>query len=578
MTRKLQMLALGGVLAAAFLLRIWGLGFGAPYLSNFYIRPDESLIIQPAVELLARRGDPGFYGYPAFMATVCAAVFHAFHAVRVVFHAATGTLAEDFANHVTAYFIAARLVSAVAGTLTVFVVWATARRLASRGALLAAALLAFSPLAVRQAHFATTDTLLGMFCLACINRLVAHTQGGEGRANNDRSLWAAAAFFGLAVGTKYTAGVLLPVLLLTAILTPGLTAGRRVGRVLIAGCIASAAFLAANAWLLLRVSTLLSWFGIMFHAIYHGRGVPGAIPWTPRNALVHMLTPLRHGPGGAAGLCFAAAGVLIALRSAALRKIALPVIAGAFLLAGFLVPAQAVPYRYLVPLLPVLAILAGIGFSALFARRAESRWLALRIATAIALLAPGLLISVRTVRLLAEPDTRTLCGNWIRENVPTGVPVIFLGGPEAEPHVDETRASIMRRIDFAHRTYGDYGGDIVSRLYRLRLRGRVPGPGEGRECYRNPEPDEIPAGTICLVSPSYPLTMAQCDPRKEAAFANGTVIRKATFDGLQEGAGACELEPWDAFFLPYRPLSRVIRPGPGFTVRLISRAAAGQSP
>ena len=48
------------VLAGGALLRFWGLNFGFPLRSNFYVRPDESLLVQAAVLFFEKACDPQF--------------------------------------------------------------------------------------------------------------------------------------------------------------------------------------------------------------------------------------------------------------------------------------------------------------------------------------------------------------------------------------------------------------------------------------------------------------------------------------------------------------------------------------
>ncbi|MEI6147547.1 MAG: glycosyltransferase family 39 protein [bacterium] len=566
--------ALWGILAAAFGLRVWGVGFGAPYLSNFYIRPDESLIIQPAIELLEQHGNPGYFEYPALMSTLCALVFNLFHAAQSLLLPGSRTLAEHFAGNVTTYVILARLVSAVAGTLVVFSTWATARLLAGPGAALAAAaLLAACPLAVRQSHFATTDTLMALLCLATLHRLIVFVQGRESKACGGGHLLAAATLFGLAVSAKYYAIVLLPVLLLTIGLERGVRLGLRMRRGLLVAVVSGAVFLAANVYLLFNLQTVIAWFGVLFHALYRSDHIPGASAWSPLGTLTNLLTPWRHGPGGFAGLGLAIAGVFIVLRTEARRTESALIVVACALLAAPLLPARVVPYRYLAPLLPLVAVLAGVGLARLGVIPKGRRWIAARMAVGVALVIPGLLTSARCNQLLARMDTRSLCGQWIRQHVPAETPVVFLGGPETEPQVNETYMSILRRVDFVNRLYGPKAGSVISKFYRLQLRNQPRTPETGYECFRNPEPAEVTARTICLVIPSYPLPSAHCAPGKAAAFLKGTPILQAEFTSLNAPAQTpvYELEPWDAFFLPYRPLFLVHRPGPHLAVWLIDR-------
>ena len=554
-TERTERLWLGAVLALAALLRGWGLAFGAPLLSNFYVRPDESLIVQAAAGFFAHRGHPGFFAYPSLLVECCAVVY------ALLLKPWTA-----FASNPTAYFVAARAISLAAGTLTVLLVYWMARRLCPPGwALAAAAAYAVSPLAVREAHFGVTDTLMTALVAACLLQAMRCSDAPESRRR--RALLIAAAWFGLAMATKYTAVLAAPGLLLVILQANGFAAPRRLlAETALAAATAGAVFAVLNPYVFLahRESSGTA-VGIL--SVFY-RGEPGAALWDAARAAEMLLRPLFYGPGSWVGLAVAAAAVVGMIRRRPGCAEAAVVLLGTAPFLGALIPFRhLVPFRYLLPALPGVAVLAAWS-AARLAARLGPRQPAQRLlyGAAALLLALQLAGAGALVAALAREDTRTLAGRWIEQNVPREAPLVLLGPPESEPQVRESAASIERRIAYVHRLYGTSSGRIVGELYRMLLAGA----GPGREVFRNPSDGEAPAGLVAVVTPSYPLPMI--GERHDDTLARGArVVARAAFDPFLGSGGAACLDPIDAFFLPMNPWGRVGRPGPKLSIVVLDR-------
>jgi len=158
--------------------------------------------------------------------------------------------------------------------------------------------------------------------------------------------------------------------------------------------------------------------------------------------------------------------------------------------------------------------------------------------------------------------------------VPREVPIVWLGGPECEPQLVESAASVGRRIEFAYRRYGPVSGAIVSAPYRLMKEARERRGLSGWEVFRNPPRAEMPAGEFLLVTPEYPLPMARFTmpaPAQKLEILGSPVVFRSLEEGFRDGL---ELDRIDAWFLPFRPLEGVLRPGPGLRLqhmRLLDR-------
>jgi hypothetical protein len=538
-------LQLAAILALGLALRASGIGFGLPIESNLYIRPDESLIVTAAARFFETHGNPEFFAYPALLIEICAVVFGV---VLWPWRAAAHLdLATHFGVNASLYFLTARWVSVLAGTATIAVVWRLGRRLGgSRAGISAALLFACAPLAARDAHFAVTDTLLTLLLtmagLEAMNLLEGH---------QPKALWRMALWYGLALSTKYTALAVAPLLGLASLYAfraEGLP--RAIRRVSLAALASALLFAALNPYVFLSPRESAGTVHWVLHILY---GVqPGDPAWTFSDAVKQVWRPLPHGPGGVAGVALAALFVFMMRKRGLAGVIAIltPVV---FLLA--LIPFRhTVPYRYVLPVFPWIAALAAAVLASV-----GRAWIGAVIALFLA--ASGTWQAGQADALLARTDTRTLAGVWLGQNVPAGVPIVFDGGPECEPQVRETRASLLRRIEYAHRLYGQGGIGVVSTPYRLRL--RIVGP-RGFEVFRDSDPPAIPASEFFAVVPSYPLPMCAASGRWRQSGDDVQVVHRVV--GLRDPRAEFELDRVDAFFLPFDRLTKVERPGPDFTI------------
>ncbi|MCC7340541.1 MAG: glycosyltransferase family 39 protein [Bryobacterales bacterium] len=551
---KTKAASVAAVLALGAALRLWALGFGMPVVSNFYVRPDESLIVQAALLFFERHGHPQFFAYPALLTELCAVLFAA--------------IPEEFAANPSAYFLAVRSVSAAAGIATVGVVYLIARRFFPWAwALSAAAFYAVAPLPVRDAHFGVTDTLMTLLVALALWMAVRHAQEAEPRSR----LWVGTSLlFGLAISTKYTAVLVAPALLVSALAGRALIQDARHGRafarrVTQAVAIAAVVFFALNPYILLRAREVLDTALGMIHVFYGGAaGLPESA-WSWSGAALQVLRPLAWGPGSWLALPLAACSAIWLLRRGE-RTPGLAVLAwGVFPFLLALLPFRhPLPFRYLLPALPGLAVLAV--FAAF--RLARRRRLAVPVAAVGGVVFLWqLALSTVLVSTLAKEDTRTLAGQWIAANVSRETPIVMLGAPEGEPQVSESAASLERRIAYVYRLYGEQSGMIVSELYRV-LQAGAP---EGYEIYRNPASTEAPAGDFLLVVSEYPMRAVEgsgaggsvADGNVEGRVKEfGEARERVEFDPINGPMQDASFDPSDAFYLPMNPWGKVERPGP----------------
>jgi len=551
-------------------LRLMGLDFGLPYLSNFYVRPDETLLVVPAVRFFESRGNPLFFAYPALMMVMLSIFFQAFFlAGRVFNHAVSSDIVSCFIRDMSPFFLIGRVISALAGALIAVLIYHLGRRLSNQKAgLISALYFAVSPLSVRDSHFAVTDILMTFFLVLVIYQVLRYLSRPSSREHG--ALVAASVIAGLAMATKYMALMLVPLCLAVVILKNGRWPWRKtLPQAFLVGAVSGSVFFIINPYAAVNFMAFLREIIGILKTFYFPKNPPFA--WTPLSIWRQILPPLGYGPGGIIGLMFCLAGIYSVLRRRPVSKEKMVLVLGLVLFLLPLIPVRYfIPFRYVIPLFPFIALLTGEGFLAAYRWRSSFLTRGLVLALALSASLFGLFRSVGMDILLTRRDTRTLAGRWISGHVPQDVPVVILGGPECEPQIRESRTSIKRRIDYVNRRYGERSGEIVSEIYRLQLRSWSGNSDDGYEVYRNPKDSKIQGDSVCLVLPNYPLSMANFDPDLKEQFS-GKILQRVKFKSLDKEEEDFVLDRIDAFFLPFNKLEKVIHPGPELEVILLSK-------
>lgn len=194
------------LLGAAFVLRVWGIWFGLPHVFH----NDEGFEIVRALQLGAGEYDfgrigKGGYFYLLFVEySVLFAVLFLSGAV-----ASAAEFGEYYIRDPSAFYLIGRATTAVIGTLTVYLVYRLGRLAWSPAAgLFAATLLAFNVLHAYLSHLTTVDVPMTFLSVAALYFAVRMVTGGSAR-----DYWWAALMAALATSTKIPAVLVLVPLL-----------------------------------------------------------------------------------------------------------------------------------------------------------------------------------------------------------------------------------------------------------------------------------------------------------------------------------------------------------------------------
>ncbi len=431
-------------------LRFAGIDYGQPDMADFPtdagrgflpleapIHPDEYFYVAIPVEMRARnRLHPDFFENPSFLINLSFIVNTLTGTGDATYEQIAGQNQRQFAPF--PLYVMGRGFSALGGVLAAAAVYAAARRLTGRyGAAAAGLLCAVSLPMVQHAHYATTSSLAAGFAAAAVWASVSSLRRARDR-RGDTLLLAAGAAAGLAAGNRYNAAgvgiVVAGAALLSVIRCP-----KRWRMPAVSVLLMALVFLATTPGILLAARKFVADFTYIFGS-YTAVGVPDQN--TPYG-LLYQMRYLGLVAVGLPGLIVAVTGLVYLLwhgsrRSHSTihyRRFWSGVLLLLFSVAYALVVLRAVRPRHsdqlLVPFIPVICLLAGVGVGWLLPRLRAlrfRRFAGLTAAVALVLLvAQPLTFSLSFVQWIVQPDSRYLIQNWIYDNLPPGSRLYLVG-------------------------------------------------------------------------------------------------------------------------------------------------------
>ena len=518
--RLLVLIVVGGAL-----LRFVPVWFGLPYPQA---RPDEEVAIGRALRALEGHLNPQFFHWPSLTFYVFAAVLGAASGLRELL---------GFPGEMTfsGQALVTRGTIALCGTLTIVVLFRVGRRIAGDTiGVLTAAFLAVALLHVRESHFAMTDALMTLLVWTSLAFLVSTALADVDGDQPSRRAAILCAYAGLASGlamsTKYNAaavGVAMAALQIvwvwrrpSAVLSwrmwvPSLT----FGLMMMVG------FLVATPYAVLDYPKFIEDLRFDFTHLSDGHNDIDLGPgW-----IYHATRSLPYGAGLAT--CVAA---LLGIAPFVRRHGRAAIVTGSFAVALYLALGRGytVFFRYVLPLIPFVCLLAAFGVDALAKWVARHRRVTFgRVLPLVALLAvgPGLVSSVWFDLLLARTDTRVLAGDWLVRRLQPGATLHDAGGRYTR--LDLWRVPVVRP---------DYDPDR-----NVFAEGQLP---------------------EWLVLQSSVLPVYASTPPALAQLARERYLQVYRVEGRRPGGRVGVYDWQDAFFLPFSGFQDVLRPGPTITI------------
>lgn len=407
-------LTVAGLTVAGLALRVISIDFGMPLVVNV----DEPSVVGVAVEQL-RSGwiDPAWYVYPTFFMNLMLPGL-ALYYVYARGQGIIGPLADVRAT-APGFYLVGRYHSAVLGTLTIPLAYLLGKRLLGdergrRAGLIAAAIVTFSFIHMRQSHYAVTDVPTGAVVTGALLAIAGVLHRGSAR-----DYLAAGFLCGLAASTKYTAA---PVVLSFAVAH---LAGRRAGewhrQPLWSGIAAiPAGFIFGSPY------ALLNWEPFLEHLGWLGGFAGNPAPTDVRGNFGYIFGYSAESGFGLPVFVL----LVLAMGWALYRRRPAELVLVAFVLGSIPQMTQTTHNfypRFLVPLVPAAAVLVGGLVVDVIDGLRSREVLAPRAAVAAFVLALVLLPattvgeSLRWLEVRSHQDTRAAAYEWIRERFPAGV-------------------------------------------------------------------------------------------------------------------------------------------------------------
>ncbi|MBN1217548.1 MAG: glycosyltransferase family 39 protein [Anaerolineae bacterium] len=423
---KPQFIMLLSILIIALGLRIWGISFGLPYRYH----PDEPQHVVEAAKMLADKTlEPSIFNNPPFYKYVLMAAQAGFLGFSLLSRSYDSI--ADFAQAVTfdpsPLYLASRVISAIAGTLTglmVFMLGKTAYR--QQVGLMAALFLAVTFLHVRDSHYAVNDALLGLLVTVSLLSSIQIAQRGR-----KRDYILAAVATGLAFATKYTAVFAVVTLTLAHFFSPNVElkgwSKLKIDWLIGAWILISVAAVAGSPYFLLTPQKV---FNDVFGSVY-SYGNSGFEGWQidSVSGYVYYLKSLWWGLGPALFM-LSAFGIGIAIFKH--RKEDILLLSFPILLYLFMGRQQMFFARFMIPALPSLIVLAAHGVNTIVNFiTAKFKWtsgnvlfrpILLSLILIVVLIEP-VVTSVRHDYLLTQKDSRTLAKEWVEANIAEGAKI-----------------------------------------------------------------------------------------------------------------------------------------------------------
>ncbi|MDJ0706019.1 MAG: glycosyltransferase family 39 protein [Leptolyngbyaceae cyanobacterium MO_188.B28] len=404
------------ILVIGCLIRLYGIDWGLPYLYD----SDEPIFVSAAYHILSNRDlNPHWFGAPAttviyMLAGLYTLIF--FIGRGLGFFASPGDFQSLYFQDPTIFYLSGRLISAVFGIATIIIIYLIGTKIFNRTiGFMAALFITINPLHVNYSKLVRMDVLMTFLILLALWYCLKILE------NNSLSNYILASFFmGLAIATKYPAVIFTITIVLTYIISNGWQSRRYLKPIsstiaCIAGAFLGSPFLFLD---FQRVLLDVTKENRTQHLSGTGEGLIQNIIWYFQNTLSESFTFY--------GLLFIGIGFILCLASKQKDRWLLISFPPFFLL--FISSLNLRWDRWLIPIIPFGCILLAYGIHEV------AKWIEHRInirmgfcivlISLVILSAPLLSVSIVQGREKSGIDTRTMAGQWMISNLPTGSSVL----------------------------------------------------------------------------------------------------------------------------------------------------------
>lgn len=413
-------LLLAAILLLALALRLVGFDSGLPGPTHAYTdNPDEFTPLQVLKRMEPRTLDfnPHYFDDPTFQYYLYGLTIGAGHAVGWLDATGNEKFYFDHPENVARMILLGRLWSLVLGTATVWLVYLLARRLGfGRGtALLASLLLALYPSHIIHSRFMTVNVPVAFWTILSFLALERWMRRPGFAGTMGVALTA-----GLALSSKYSAGLMLGVIVVAAFFRARGGGGpvrwkRFLGDSAGVLGLTLAVFLAGSPYIVLAFPEFMEMLNGFLLPVFTGTGGPG-FAFSARRALeayFYASTPFL--------LLAALAGAILVVRRGRAAGHLVVLWLAAFFLICLKAGALASDGRFQ-PAFPPIALLGGVALGSLLARRRRLGMLVLTL-----VLLPITIWDHALLRRFTGPQQQHVASDWAREHLRGPVKVAIAG-------------------------------------------------------------------------------------------------------------------------------------------------------
>jgi len=414
---------LASLVVLGFVLRVIGIGYGLP---NLYHR-DEEYLIHLALGFGLGDLNPHSFLLPP-LASYLVFLFYGLYYEYLSFIGSISTpiqFLDQFLKDPTSFLLMGRVILGVFfGTVSIPVIYFLGKKIWSKSVGLWAALfLAFSTVHVRDSHYAYNDILLMLTIMLFYFFLFSLLE-----APKRSSFIAAAGFLGLAIGTKYNAGLLLVPTFLAFIHLYGKEGFPGIKKIILFFVLAVSVYCLVNPFSLIAYKEFIRSFSVQVSHEY------------PVGLFHHLKYSLYQG-AGLGILLLAVIGIPIFLRNKT-RWLKVVFLAGPLVWYGVNTFFSQKYVRYSMPLLPFLYILAAVGLQGVFELH-QKKVKRVLVFFFLVLLTFQAYKTVKLDYLMTQKDSRDLAVAWVKANVPAKATLaVFDHGPRFIQSTDQIREKI----------------------------------------------------------------------------------------------------------------------------------------
>ncbi len=428
--------AIGAVVLIATWLRVRGLAFGLPAVYN----PDEIAIMSRALAFATGDLNPHNFLYPTlyfYLLFLWEGVdFAGGWLIGLI--PSRAAFQQSFFVDPSGIFLAGRMLGVACGVGSVLATWRLGARAAGNIAgVVSAWFLAVAPFAVRDAHYVKHDVPTTLAVVLAV--LAAFHLSDAPPAQRRRWLLVAALLAGVATSMHYYAVfVCLPLAWAVCLAWGEQPVAARVRALAAAAALSAVAFLAGSPFLAAEPLTALRDIQANRQIVIDRALQTSHVAFASLPAYARMLW--TDATGWPVAL-LALSGVVVLARQ---RWTALVLLVAFPVPFFFFISNTVAATRYLNPMLPFVAVLAGVAVAGVARRLRPASAAAAAIAVSLLAAMPAVAASWHTGTFFQQTDTRTLALDYVTTHLPAGTVVLVqpvLGAAAGVPRERRGRAA-----------------------------------------------------------------------------------------------------------------------------------------